>query len=430
MASCKFEGGKSHGGKEASAYLRHNEITPENRKRVLEAKQKNGEECHIDPSKSHLNYSLTGYTYKQAFEKYQERIKELDSMRGSNKRKDRVTMQSIEVPVPEGLPEDKYREFFENVTKIMTDMYGEQNMVDASVHYDEQHEYIDAETHKKRMSRVHCHYCFVPEVDNMLNAKQFSRRANINKLNKAVEDMTVESFDCHFHTGAKKKSKKTIKELKSASAILEAQEKQREAFEAELQAEKDKFTAEKEKWQEDANTELAEALADIQAFKDERESSSMEQDMREYMSGLRNKAGESMYDNFIVWRNRKIEKEQKQAESKAVSLREKLSEKGREQLRRRQQKEAEQSLYKQDVQPINNNHAAKPRIHKEDKTPVQQEPAWFEDIRAYCNAKQNFDLMGMINAENNVLSKNTDFISIEQAISEYEKAQGEKQYEL
>lgn len=430
MSSCKFEGGKCHGGAEASAYLRHNEITPENRKRVLEAKRKNDEECHIDPSKSHLNYSFTGYTYEQAFKSYQERIKELDGVRGSNKRKDRVTMQAIEVPVPEGLPEEKYKEFFENVTKIMTTMYGERNMIDASVHYDEQHEYIDPDTKEKRMSRVHCHYCFIPEVDEQLNAKQFSRRANINKLNNAIERMTVDCFDCHFHTGTKKKSKKTVKELKAASAVLEEQEKQRKAFEAELQAERDKFTVEKEKWQEKANNELIDALLDIQTFKSKQEESSMEQDMREYMSSVKTQDGKSIYEYFILWRNNKIEQEKKQAEEKALSLREKLLAKGREQQRRKQQQEAAQSTIKPKVQTVSEKQVAKPRIRKEEKPQKPQEPTWFQDVRAYLDAQRNFDIENMIKFENNVLSKNNDFISIDEAISKYQDYQNQHDSQL
>lgn len=239
MSSCKFEGGKCHGGGETSGYLRHNDITPENRKRVKNAKEKNGEICHIDPAKSHLNKSLTGYTYEQAFTRYKSRIAELDEAPdANNKRKDRVTLQAIEVPVPADLSRDKYNDFMQRVLDIMVTMYGAENLVDANIHWDEEHEYIDSSTSANRTSRVHGHFDFVPAVDGKLNAKQFSKRSNINKLNQAVEKMCVSEFDCHFHTGQKTKSKKTVQELKDESKALQEQaEKQAELAKLQLQLE-------------------------------------------------------------------------------------------------------------------------------------------------------------------------------------------------
>lgn len=307
MASCKFEGGKSHGGTEASSYLRHNEITPENRKRVLEVKQKNGEECHIDPTKSCLNKSLTGYTYEQAFARYKDRVRELDAAPGAiNKRKDRVTMQAIEVPAPADLPRDKYNQFFQRVADIMKAMYGDKNLVDAVVHWDEEHEYIDSETHEKRMSRVHAHYDFVPEVDGKLNAKQFSKRSNINKLNQAVERMCVTEFDCHFHTGDKKRSKKTVKELKDESKQLQEQ--------ADKQAELERLQKQINNIQQDITDktlELDDLQDKLQSLDDrEQDLDTRENDLnnRETSLKLREKALEQQQQKFTSERQKWQEK--------------------------------------------------------------------------------------------------------------------------
>jgi len=239
MASCKFEGGKYHGGTESKAHMRHDDITPESRKI---ASKKNE---HIDVTKSYLNKSLLGLTYEQMCEKYDKRISMLDATTNTNKRKDRVTLQNIEVPVPKALERGSYNKWFVRVATILSQMYGADNFIDAQIHYDEEHEYIDANTHELTMSRVHSHYSIVPEINGVLNCKKMSGRANMKKLNKAVEDMTQADFGCAFMTGSKMKSRQTVDELKNESSRLEEQERinQLQADESALEAEKSEFEA-------------------------------------------------------------------------------------------------------------------------------------------------------------------------------------------
>lgn len=220
MASAKFEGGKYHTATEVKAHLRHDDITPEER----EIAARNNP--HIDITKSHLNKSLLGLTYVQMCEKYDKRISALDETTNKNKRKDRVTLQNIEVPVPEGLDRKNYNRWFIKVAEIMCSMYGSENFIDGQIHYDEEHEYIDAETHEKRMSRVHMHASIVPEVKGQLNCKKMSGRANMKKLNNEIEKMTKAEFGCSFMTGTKKKSRQTIDELKNKSNRLALEQRE------------------------------------------------------------------------------------------------------------------------------------------------------------------------------------------------------------
>lgn len=220
MASAKFEGGKYHTATEVKAHLRHDDITPEER----EIATRNNP--HIDITKSHLNKSLLGLTYVQMCEKYDKRISALDETTNKNKRKDRVTLQNIEVPVPEGLDRKNYNRWFIKVAEIMCSMYGSENFIDGQIHYDEEHEYIDAETHEKRMSRVHMHASIVPEVKGQLNCKKMSGRANMKKLNNEIEKMTKAEFGCSFMTGTKKKSRQTVDELKNESERLELEQRE------------------------------------------------------------------------------------------------------------------------------------------------------------------------------------------------------------
>lgn len=234
MASCKFQGGKYHSKTEAKAHLRHDDISVENRKIAAKGNP------NIDVSKSHLNRSLCGLTYREACEKYDKRIEFLDNTTNTNRRKDRVTLQNIEVPVPADLEREKYNRWFVRVAEILCSMYGQLNFVDGQIHYDEEHEYISAETGELVTSRVHAHYSIVPEINGILNCKKMSGRANMRKLNKAVEDMTQKEFAISFMTGEKKKSKQTIDELKNISnrLALEQREqncKQREQTIAEVE---------------------------------------------------------------------------------------------------------------------------------------------------------------------------------------------------
>jgi len=216
MASCKFEGGKYHNSVEVKAHFRHDDITPVSRK--IAAKNNK----HIDVSKSHLNRSIFGLSYKEMCQTYDNRIAELDATTNTNKRKDRVTLQNIEIPVPKDLDRKKYNTWFLRVTDILLAEYGRNNFVDGQIHYDEEHKYINAETKKREMSRVHCHYSIIPEIKGVLNCKKFSGRASMMKLNKLVDDMTHKEFGCAFMDGTKRKSKKSVEELKNISSQLEA----------------------------------------------------------------------------------------------------------------------------------------------------------------------------------------------------------------
>lgn len=229
MASAKFQGGKYHNASEVKAHFRHDDISVQSRKIAARTNP------NIDISKSPMNRALLGLTYKQLCKKYDERIALLDSTTNSNKRKDRVTLQNIEIPVPKDLERCNYNSWFIKVAEILIAFYGKDNFMDGQIHYDEEHEYIDAQTNESIISRVHAHFSIVPEIDGVLNAKQMVSRTAMKKLNQAIEKMTIENYGCSFMTGEKKKSVQTVEELKTLSerkrfaqrekAILEAEKK-------------------------------------------------------------------------------------------------------------------------------------------------------------------------------------------------------------
>lgn len=199
---------------DAKAMLRH----CENEERL----QHEHSNKDIDKSKTYLNKQLRSYDDSCSF--YDNRIKGLDNNGNKNKRKDRVTMFGLDIPVPEHLNRNEYSEWFDEVNSIVAEMYGGDdaaNIVGMYQHYDEEHTYIDAETKQKRVSRVHEHIYIIPEHDGRLNGKWFSSKANMLKVNNAIDKMTMQEYGISFMDGSKKKSMSDVATLKNKSLKAE-----------------------------------------------------------------------------------------------------------------------------------------------------------------------------------------------------------------
>jgi len=144
----------------------------------------------INKELTQSNSSLFNLSYIDICKKYDERIKELDTTTNTNKRKDRVTCFSLEYTVPDNLPERDEENFLLDVEKLIAKQYGSKNIIESTRHFDEKHEYIDHGV--KKISRAHAHTFVVPEIDGKLNGKKFSSRAQMMKLNKAIDEMSRE----------------------------------------------------------------------------------------------------------------------------------------------------------------------------------------------------------------------------------------------
>lgn len=213
MASVNFE--KLKTPQQVKAMLRH--CDGEER---MEANHSN-----IDIDKSKTSGNMQGdLDYTAACQKYSERIAFLDAKPGANKRKDRVTCFGLNVPAPKDLKPEDEKAFFLAAIKIIINQYGENNIIQYYMHQDEKHEYIHAETGERCMSRSHLQCYVVPEHNEKLNGKWFSSRANMVKLNNAIHRMAQEQFGVMFMDGSKRKSRKTVEQLKNESAYLEVQQ--------------------------------------------------------------------------------------------------------------------------------------------------------------------------------------------------------------
>ena len=231
MASVKFK--KLKLPQEVKAMLRHCD-----KEKRLEANHSN-----VDINKSatpdNMQWNLDYYA---ACKRYDDRITELDAKPGANKRKDRVTCFGLNVPAPKDLQPEDEQEFFEEVLALIAAQYGYDNIVQYFTHLDEKHEYINSETGEMCMSRAHLQCYVVPEHNGKLNGKWFSNRSNMVKLNNAIHKMAQEQFGVIFMDGSKKKSRKTVEQLKNESTYLEAQ-KELDTKKAALNARRDAVCA-------------------------------------------------------------------------------------------------------------------------------------------------------------------------------------------
>lgn len=177
----------------------------------------------LDVSLTPGNYgSREGNTYADACARYDARIDEIDQAGKSSRRKDRVTMVSLNVPTPVDLPQSEERRWFARVRDVSVELLGQDNFLGMWVHQDEKHEYKDAITGDDATSRTHAHMGFVPGIGEgdkvRLCAKELVSRANMVKLNNAIEEMSVSEFGVHFMDGSKRKSRAKVEDLKRKSA--------------------------------------------------------------------------------------------------------------------------------------------------------------------------------------------------------------------
>lgn len=207
MASVDFK--KLHGTAEMKRILRHCDKG---------CRLKDGHRNKdIDKRLTHKNTQLPNLDYNKVCRAYAQRIAYLDRLKGANLRQDRVTCFALEIPAPNNMREKDKPEWFQHVFGLIADQYDARNILQFYVHYDEVHEYVHAITGQVKVSRVHAHCLVIPEHEGKLNGKWFSSRANMMKLNNAIQKMTMERFTLEFMDGSKQGSSKRVEQLKRES---------------------------------------------------------------------------------------------------------------------------------------------------------------------------------------------------------------------
>jgi len=230
MASVNFSGGKLHGSGETLAQFRHSE---------REERLKHGHTNEdINKTMTRDNWSVAGLGYDEMRARYTARVAEVDKT-ASNHRKDRVTCVCAVVPVPEGMTDLQARAWYKDVWAVFSRRYGTDNMIDACVHVDEKHDYIDPDTKENRTSRTHAHFYFVPERDGNFDAKRIVSRAEMKSLNRELDALSRDRYGLRFMDGTQAKSRGTVERMKQRSATAELEVRAERAMDAAKQAERD-----------------------------------------------------------------------------------------------------------------------------------------------------------------------------------------------
>lgn len=236
MASVDWQ--KHSGGTSVKAQFRHCD-----KDERLKAEHANEE---IDKSLTHKNLSFGAFNgdYKSICHAYDERIKYIDEHAGLKKkpRKDRVTCMSWSISCPAGMSDDMASKWFTDVYDLLNTEYSD--VLGASAHFDEVHEYVDASTGETAVSRPHMHVFVLPVVEKdgfrRLVGKDFSKRENIVNLNNSIQKLTEDKYPGHtFMTGVKHPGKyQSIEDLKRRSKEAQAIQVEKEKALQEIEREK------------------------------------------------------------------------------------------------------------------------------------------------------------------------------------------------
>lgn len=216
MASVNFEKFKSV--TQAKAVMRHCD-----KQERIKTKQHSNDD--INQQATERNTQIANRNYNTTCQLFDERLAFLDEQPGANKRKDRVVCFGLNIPAPHGMDTQTAKEWFNKAYRAVCEQYGRQNVMNAYIHRDEQHEYTDTESNEKRMSREHMHVIVIPEHDGKLNGKWFSSKRNMIQLNNTLHKMTEDDYSLQFMDGSKKKSRKSVEALKRRSEALQAEER-------------------------------------------------------------------------------------------------------------------------------------------------------------------------------------------------------------
>jgi archaellum component FlaC len=259
MASVQFY--KCKGASVAKSIMRHADAD--------ERLKHNHSNKDIDKSKTALNTSLYDLSYAEMCDRYDEAMQRYQSNSKRAIRKDAVTLLDAIVTVPRDLDDALTDLWISDVVDIINKHYKADVVLDAKIHRDEIHDYVDPDTHKTVTSRVHAHIFVLPEIEERLCCKQFTSRQNIMSLNRRIDKMTRNLYSCQFMTGQKAHDRnfQTVEQLKRASDNAEL-ERQSRQINSELQDTHNKLSA-VQKALKSANKQLTAVSQQLQQQKAE-----------------------------------------------------------------------------------------------------------------------------------------------------------------
>lgn len=165
----------------------------------------------IDPSRSHLNYSLLDHGLMSPYDYYRARRQEVYCM----PRKDVKPLIGWVLTAPQTLPLEEHENFFRASFDFVSARYGPENMVQAVVHQDES-------------GQPHLHICFMPIVPDTrrdgekICANDVLTRRDLQTFHSDWQTyLRDHGISTPVHTGvtARQGGNRTVKELKQARDI-------------------------------------------------------------------------------------------------------------------------------------------------------------------------------------------------------------------
>ena len=115
----------------------------------------------IDSNKTHLNYHLEPERDLSPYDYFKERKTQLYCYN----RKDVVVMAGWVITAPKDLPDEQYKPFFQECYNFLEQKYGQENVIQSVVHYDEG-------------GQPHLHFNFIPVVEDKKHSQGLKICAN------------------------------------------------------------------------------------------------------------------------------------------------------------------------------------------------------------------------------------------------------------
>lgn len=193
----------------------------------------------IDPTRTQYNYSLhpedRGLTAKENKQYYNHRMQEVYHY---NRADVKTACQWI-ITAPKDLAPEQEKAFFKESYNYLNSLYGEENCIQATIHYDEGVKNSDG---KIIAGQPHLHYTFIPVIENKKYMKP-NKKGNITTAARYKEKVCVDNLinkkhlqqfhpnfqkwmndkniRCTVHSGITGGKNRTIEELKYSTRELE-----------------------------------------------------------------------------------------------------------------------------------------------------------------------------------------------------------------
>lgn len=193
-----------------------------------ERKNVNYSNEEIDPSRTHLNYSLIQRDNESYYRAVMKLVNTRDNPSGKALRKDAVVLCEFVITSSneffENLPTEEQRRFFEEANRYLQDFFGKEKCIYSVVHYDEH--------------TPHMHFGFVPlTAENKLCAKEIINRSVLFRLQAEMPKFLQEKgFKIERGEAGSKAVHKSVKQYKADM------EKEKSALAVSIQKEKQELS--------------------------------------------------------------------------------------------------------------------------------------------------------------------------------------------